>query len=201
MGTVSRSIKSEIHFRDSEHHNATFSLHKETLSGRESRDFADAYSPDTLIVQFFKSEHLVEIAIEFSFDKFQEFFGCSPDNIETEYVFEGEVVHERYDPDRIVIEDYDSDFGLDFNSGFQSDSNSDVKDLFDLEFDNGYEVKPSSHYSGRELCGCCDRRRPDFMITNGPEYIYLDEECFKRMQAVYDVIREVNSDYITGRLI
>lgn len=185
MGTVSRSIQTEIHFRDSEHHNATFALHKETVSGRRAGDFADKYPPDTLIVQFYKSENLVELAIRFSFDKFQEFFGASPDQIETEFVFEGDVVHERYDPDRIVIEDYETTF----------------ENPFELEFDNGYEVRSSSHYGGKELCDCCDRRRPHFMITDGPNYFYLDEECFKRMQAVYDVIREVNSDFIAGRLI
>lgn len=185
MGVVDQSIKSEIHFSDSENHNAVFSLHKETIEGRDARGFADSYSPNTLIVELFEYEHLVKKNIGISFENFRDFFGFSPDEVETSYVLKDDAVHEDYDPYKIEITDFDVT----------------VEDPFNVTFDNGFEAKVSANQPGSSMCDCCGRRRPQFMITNGPDRIYIDEKCFKRMQAVYDVIRKVNSDCLTRYLI
>lgn len=185
MGIVSQEVQTEIHFSDSDRYNATFLIHNETIEGREASDFSGKLDPDSLLVQMYKSDHLVEITVSFEFSKFRNFFGFSPEQISTEYEYGEDPVHSQYDPEKVIITDYKSENSNPFSVSIEGD----------------YAIKHSDHYSGPEPCDCCKRPRPEFMITNGPEYFYLHEDCFERLQAIYDVIRKVNSDLLTWRLV
>lgn len=66
-----------------------------------------------------------------------------------------------------------------------------------------FEVKPRDYYSGgsRKSCSVCGSRMTDFMTTNGPESVYLHNECYKNMKLVLAVILEENSTTLTSVLI
>lgn len=186
---ILRTVQSEIHFTDSDRHNITLSLHKETLEGRPSKDFEGRLPPNTLVLTIYKSDNLVEISQRFRFSRFQEFFGSVSEDVDIEYSYTGEEpVHTRQEtpPDRIVIEEYPDI----------------IKEPLTMEFDNEFEAKPTKYYGGgSSFCECCNNRRPHVLITDGPNSVYMDRHCINRMIAVYDLIREVYSDVIMSNVI
>lgn len=161
------------------HHHSSEGRHPpRTVSG-------NTLDGDNLVVTFYDSSNFVEIMGKFEFSSLRNDFITIDEEISLNYN-----IAEKEWGGATIKEFIVGTYTLhnDLNIEIPSDE---------------FKIKSTDYFGGgsKQKCAVCGRRVPDFLITNGPESIYMHEECFKDIKLVGAVILKEHSDLLTKRLI